>query len=588
MTTAHTWDNQDAKLEKKMESNPAAKVNKNFVGRRQREVIDLLLKEGMITQEMMEKAREETKRTGLTMEKALEKLGFIVSEDIVRVRASALGLPYMDLTDYIVDTDLIKLIPEHVAQKYKVVPLFKINNSLTVGMVDPQDIVAIDHIRRVSHMDIVEPVLVSEKGMQRILDFYYGLSGSVEEIVESIHKAKIVDIEDQGLVEVAKEAPIIKLVNIMITQAVKDRASDIHIEPEEDMLRVRSRIDGILHEVTNLPKKLQNPIISRIKILSKIDISENRKPQDGRIRLAIENKELDIRVSTFPTVHGENVVMRLLDKSSVLLGLKEIGFMDHDLEVFDKLIRRPNGIILITGPTGSGKTSTLYSALTTINSIEKNIITIEDPVEYQLPLIRQTQINPKAGLTFANGLRSILRQDPDIIMVGEIRDKETVDVAMQAALTGHLVFATLHTNDAPSAVARLIDMGVEPFLISSSTIGIIAQRLVRLICDQCRESYLPSKDVLKGLDIKPGTEFYRGKGCTQCKGTGFMGRTGIFEVLPINEEIRKMIETRRSADEIKKRSIELGMKTLREDGLVKAQKGFTSLEEVLRLTELAQ
>ena len=262
--------------------------------------------------------------------------------------------------------------------------------------------------------------------------------------------------------------------------------------------------------------------------------------------------------------------------------------MDNDLEVFDKLIRRPNGIILITGPTGSGKTSTLYSALTTINSIEKNIITIEDPVEYQLPLIRQTQINPKAGLTFANGLRSILRQDPDIIMVGEIRDKETVDVAMQAALTGHLVFATLHTNDAPSAVARLIDMGVEPFLISSSTIGIIAQRLVRLICDHCRESYLPSKDVLKGLDIKPGTEFYRGKGCGQCKGTGFMGRTGIFEVLTINEEIRKMIETRRSADEIKKRSIELGMKTLREDGLVKAQKGFTSLEEVLRLTELAQ
>ncbi len=561
-------------------------MNKQSFGRRQRELVDLLLKEGLITEEMLKKGREETKRTGFTIEKALEKLGFILPEDIVRVRAVALGLPYMDLTDYIVDTELIKLIPETFAKKYNVVPLFKISNSLSVGMVDPQDVLVIDQIRRITKMEMVEPVLVSGKGIQRILDLCYGLPGSVEEADESIHKDKGTSVVGEGKVEVAQDAT--QLVNSIITQAMKDRASDIHIEPVEDILRVRSRIDGVLHEVINVPKKLQNAIISRIKILSEMDIAENRKPQDGRIRLSIENKQLDIRVSTFPTLYGENVVMRLLDRSTVLLGLKEVGFSKDNLEIFENLIRRPNGIILITGPTGSGKTSTLYSALTTINSIEKNIITIEDPVEYELPLIRQTQINPKAGLTFASGLRSILRQDPDIIMVGEIRDKETVDVAIQAALTGHMVFATLHTNDAPSSIARLVDMGVEPFLISSSIIGILAQRLIRLICNKCKEKYTPADDILKNLNIKLGTEFYHGKGCDQCKGTGFMGRSGIFELLVINEEIRKMIDRKCSADEIKKKAVEYGMRTLRDNGLMKAQQGITTLEEVLRLTELAQ
>jgi type IV pilus assembly protein PilB len=548
------------------------------------EVIDLLLKHGLITQDQVDKAREETKRTGLSIEKVLEKLGFITEEDIANVRAVVLGVPYMDLSNYIIDTELIKLIPENLAKKYKTVPLFKIGDTLTVAMVDPKNIAALDQIREVSKMDTIEPVLASEKGIQKILDSYYGSVESIEEIISYINKEKIAEIEKKSLIEIAEETPIIKVVNIIVMQAVKDRASDIHIEPTEDKLRVRCRIDGILHEINTLPRKLQSAIISRIKVLSKMDIAESRRPQDGRIRLRLEAKDLDIRVSAFPTIHGENVVMRLLDKSSVLLGLRELGFSEQEFSAFDRLIRRPTGIILITGPTGSGKTTTLYAALSTINSMEKNIITIEDPVEYELPLIRQTPVNPKAGITFANGLRSILRQDPDIIMVGEIRDKETADIAIQAALTGHLVFSTLHTNDAPSALTRLIDMGVEPFLISSSVIGIIAQRLVRTICDKCKEKYIPTSGALKDLGIEGKQEFYRGKGCNKCKYTGFVGRVGIFELLIINEEIRKMVDAKKSADEIKRKAIELGMKVLREDSLEKAKKGLTTLDEVLRVT----
>ena len=553
----------------------------------QREVIDLLLKEGLVNQDKIDKAREETKRTGLSIEKALEKLGFVNDKDVVRVRASALGLPYMDLDDYLIDINLVKLIPENIARKYKAVPLFKINKSLTVGMVDPQDIVALDQLRRVSQVEMVEPILVSEKGIQVVLDsFYAGMAAeSFEDVIQSISKEKLKE-EGRGLIEIAEEAPIIKLVNVMISQAMKDRASDIHVEPEEDMVRIRFRVDGLLNEKTILSKKLQNAIVSRIKVLAKLDIAENRKPQDGRIRLKIDEKDVDIRVSTFPTVHGENVVMRLLNRSSVVLGLRELGLAESDFEAFAKLIRRPNGIILVTGPTGSGKTTTLYTALTAISSITKNIVTIEDPVEYELPVIRQTQINPKADITFANGLRSILRQDPDVIMVGEIRDKETADIAIQAALTGHLVFATLHTNDASSALTRLIDMGIEPFLISSSVIGIMAQRLVRMVCNKCREKYKPTPEILRELALPDNTELYRGHGCGKCKNTGLLGRVGIFELLLINEAIRKMIETKASADEIKRKAIGLGIKTLRNDGLLKVQKGITIPEEVLRVTEV--
>ncbi len=558
--------------------------SKNIL-RRQKEITDILLKQGLISEDMLAKAREETSRTGLSIDRALEKLGFITAEDIVRVHAEATGLPYIDLTDYIVDREIIKLVPEKIAKKYNAVPIFKISNTLTVGMLDPQDIVAVDQIRRVSKIDLIEPVLVSEKGLQKILDTCYGATKSVDEIIRSIDQDHLTDVAGVDVGAEAAEAPVVKLVNTIIMQAAKDRVSDIHIEPEEESLRIRSRIDGILREVILLPKKLQSPVISRIKILSRLDIAESRKPQDGRIRMKIDSKNLDIRVSTFPTVYGENVVMRLLDKSSMLLGLKDAGLSSDDLKHFDKLIRHPNGIILVTGPTGSGKTSTLYSALTIINSVEKNIITIEDPVEYEIPLIRQTQINPAAGITFATGLRSILRQDPDIIMVGEIRDKETADVSIQAALTGHLVFSTLHTNDAPSALTRLLDMGIEPFLISSSVVGILAQRLVRVLCDKCREEYKPAKDALKNMGIDPEATFYRNKGCKKCKDSGFVGRTGLFELLVINDEIKKMVDERRSADEIKKKAVERGMTTLRDDGLLKAKNGLTTIEEVLRVTE---
>lgn len=550
------------------------------------DIADLLLNAGLISRDAIQKAREETQRTGLTLEKALEKLGFATEEDIARARASALGLPYMDLTDYLIDQNLLKLVPEAVARKYKVVPLFKVGNTLTVAMVDPNDILALDQVRRVSHMDGLETVLASEKGMQKFLDAYYAAAFSVKEIIESLEKEKLAAGQAKGAGETAEDAAMIKLVNAIVSEARRERASDIHIEPEEDILRIRYRIDGLLHETTRLAKKFQNSFISRIKVISNMDIAESRKPQDGRIRMKLDNRELDVRVSTFPTVHGENVVLRLLDKASVLMGLKELGFASEDLEVFEKLVHRPNGIILVTGPTGSGKTTTLYAALTSVNTIDKNLITIEDPVEYELPLIRQTQVNPKADITFAVCLRSVLRQDPDIIMVGEIRDKETVEIAIQAALTGHLVFSTLHTNDAAAGVARLIDMGVEPFLISSSVIGILAQRLVRVICEKCKEEYAPDPEVLQELGMEPGTRLWRGKGCGNCKGTGFAGRIGIFEMLVVNDEIRRMIEGRRSAEEIKKCAVAHGMKTLRQDGLAKIRKGQTTPESVFQATEI--
>jgi type IV pilus assembly protein PilB len=438
---------------------------------------------------------------------------------------------------------------------------------------------------------IIEPVLSTEKAIMAAIEQYYSVAGGLDEVIKTVDKSAVAltaaEPQLKTLEKAAEEAPVVKLVNLLLTQAIKDKASDIHIEPEEDKVRVRFRIDGILHETSTAPKSLQSVITSRIKILSSMDIAETRKPQDGRIRLKMENKAIDMRVSSFPTIHGENLVLRVLDKSSVILGLGDLGFSEKDLKDFDKIIKQPYGIILVTGPTGSGKTTTLYSALYTINSMDKNIITVEDPVEYEMPLIRQTQVNPKAGLTFAAGLRSILRQDPDVVMVGEIRDKETADIAIQASLTGHLVFSTLHTNDAPSAVTRLIDMGVEPFLISSSVIGILAQRLVRKICPECKEKSAVPSEVAKQLGLKGEAVFYHGKGCKNCKASGYTGRIGIFEFLHVTEGIKKMIIGRASADDLKKKALEEGMKTLRVDGIDKVKLGMTTVEEILRVTEEA-
>lgn len=553
-------------------------------------VEQILLERSLITDEQLKKIREDSKKKGISVSKLLVHSGVVSEDDYTQVSSEILGVPYIDLNNYLVDSGIIKLIPESVARKHKAIPIFKIGDTLTVAMADPKDIMSIDYLARRSKCEI-EPVLSSQNAILSAIDQYYGVTGSVDDVIKDIDKGKKkegpqVEVDSEKLAEMAEEAPVIKLVNLIIMQAVKDGASDIHIEPEEDVLKVRFRVDGVLHEMFSPPKHLESALLSRVKILAGIDISEKRKPQDGRFNIKVENRNVDLRVSTFPTIYGENLVIRILDKGAVLVDLDKLGFSKDTKRQFETSIKRPHGIILVTGPTGSGKTTTLYSALTTIDSEEKNIITVEDPVEYHLGRIRQSQMNPKAGLTFASGLRSILRQDPDVIMVGEIRDKETAEIAVQAALTGHLVFSTLHTNDASGALTRLVDMGVEPFLISSSVIGILAQRLVRVICKKCKQSYAPTEEVLKGLDvIERVKELFKGKGCNACKDTGYKGRIGIFELLVVTEELKKMIVDKTSSSAIKKKAIEMGMKTLRDDGLDKVLKGITTADEVIKATQ---
>ena len=551
-------------------------------------IIDILIKKGIISKDQLDKATEESKARGLSLDKILIKQGLVKEDDMAGILSDHIGIPFMDLSDYLVDSSVIKLVPESIAVKYKLIPLFKIADTITVAMANPQDINAIDQVRLKSHCE-VEPVIATETAIKNAIDQYYGVAGGVDEVIKQLDDAKkgktTQSSSAKDLAKLAEDAPVIKLVNMIMLQAVKDKASDIHIEPDEKILRIRYRVDGILQEGPKPPKDLEAAIISRVKVLSGMDIAERRKPQDGRIMLKLQGRDIDMRVSSFPTVHGENIVIRILDKSSVLLGLAELGMNTKMLKTFDELIRRPFGIILVTGPTGSGKTTTLYACLSTINTSEKNIITIEDPVEYQIEMIRQTQVNPKAGLTFASGLRSILRQDPDIIMVGEIRDSETAEIATQAALTGHLVFSTLHTNNAAGAITRLIDMGIEPFLISSSVIGVLAQRLVRVVCEKCKEKITPTDAMLKELKLarKENISIYKVKGCTKCKNTGYMGRAGIYELITINDDIKKLIIAKASADEIKQKAIETGMSSLYEDGMEKATAGVTSVEEVLRV-----
>lgn len=550
-----------------------------------------LVNMGLLSADELKMAKEESQKTGIPSIKAVVKLGFLTEEDIATVMAGELGVPFMDIKNYLIDPEVIKLVPEALAKRYSLIPLFKIQDTLTVAMASPRDVVAIDEVRLKSRCGVVEPVLAAKNAIDQAIEQYYSAKGSFEEVVGQLDKTRFEkmpqEIETKVLEQMAQEAPIVRLVNIIITQALKDKASDIHIEPAEELLRVRYRVDGVLREALSPPKHLSNAIISRIKIMSNMDIAEKRKPQDGRIQLKAENKDLDLRVSSFPTIYGENLVLRILDKTSVLLGLSDLGFEDAELKEFEKLIKMPYGIVLVTGPTGSGKTTTLYSALSVINSVEKNIITIEDPVEYELPMIRQTQVNPKAGLTFATGLRSILRQDPNIIMVGEIRDKETAEIAVQAALTGHLVLSTLHTNDACGSLSRLIDMGIEPFLISSSVVGVVAQRLVRIICKKCKEEHSISPGMLKTLGMKDQgkTKLYRGKGCSECKNSGYIGRKAIFEVLVINDRIRELITQRASASAIKQEAIKMGMHTLHDNGIKKAEAGITTIEEVLKVTQ---
>ncbi len=552
---------------------------------------EAMLEQGLITPEKLKKAREEAERTKESLRHVLVKLGMVEEEDILSFIEEQMGIPRIDFSNYIIDPKVIDLIPESLARKNLLIPIFKIGDTLTIAMVDPMDIFAIDEACLKTGCQ-VEPVVVGEKDLLKVFDQYYGSRGTMEDIVKSIDKEKFglkegEEPELKALAGLVEEAPVVKLVNLIIMEAIKSGASDIHVEPEENALRTRYRVDGVLHEATTPPKHLQSAVISRIKILSGMDIAERRVPQDGRFQLKVEGRQIDCRVSTIPTVYGENVVMRLLDLTNVLLGLKDLGFSAEALKSYEKLIRKPYGIILVTGPTGSGKTTTLYSSLSIINSPEKNIVTIEDPIEYRMEFVRQMQVNPKAGLTFANGLRSILRQDPDIIMVGEIRDLDTAEVAIQSALTGHLVLSTMHTNDAPGAVTRLVDMGLEPFLVASSVTAVLAQRLVRLICKDCKEAYVPSDEILRdtGLAGAGDIKFYRGKGCDHCMHTGYRGRVGIFELMLPSDDIRALTIAKSSTTEIRKAALNNGMNTMQADGMEKVKSGVTTLEEVLRVTQ---
>jgi general secretion pathway protein E len=513
-----------------------------------------------------------------------------------QARAAEYGLPYVPrLATGDVDAELLATLPMQFARRNLVLPLRREGDELVVAISDPRAFAPLDDLRVLYGLP-TRAVVVPPAALTEAVNRAYDLaSGSAADMMGNLDEERLDLIateleEPKDLLEASDEAPIIRLVNSLLFQAVKDRASDIHIEPFERVLTVRFRIDGILYDVISPPKRFQPVIISRVKVMAGLDIAEKRLPQDGRIRTKVAGKDIDVRVSVIPTAFGERVVLRLLDRAATLLGLEELGLTGRNLPVVERLIRQSHGIVLVTGPTGSGKTTTLYAALSTINSTERNIITIEDPIEYQLQGVGQMQVNPKIDLTFANGLRSILRQDPDVIMVGEIRDAETAEIAIQAALTGHLVFSTLHTNDAPSAVTRLVEMGTEPFLVSSSVLAVMAQRLLRRVCDQCRRVLRPSAELLAEIGLTQervgGRTLYAGgAGCAACKETGYRGRTGIHELLVVDDDVRALIMKNADASAIRRAGTAAGMLTLREDGAAKVLAGETTIEEVLRVTQ---
>jgi len=558
---------------------------------------------GVITTDQLKRVSQELKR-GERLEQAIVRLEYAKEELILQCLADYFNLPYVDLDTYLIDDKVVKMIPENMARRHTLIPIFKIGETLTVATANPLNILALDELRNRVKTD-VEIAISTEKKIKKAMDQHYGATDTIMDSTlqqflrgnvagptlgpadyRKTHDLVVKELQP-GMLE---DAPAARMFDIIMIQAIRDRASDIHLEPDERALRVRFRIDGFLYESLALPRQIHSSLTSRIKVLAEMDIAETRAPQDGNFNVKMEKRGFEIRVSTFPTIYGENVVLRILDQTSPLFNLGDLGFSKDMLDLCKQVIRRPNGIILVTGPTGSGKTTTLYAFLNLINSREKNIITIEDPVEYRLALIRQTQINPKAGITFATGLRSILRQDPDVIMIGEIRDRDTSEIAHQAALTGHLVLSTLHTNDAPEAITRLMDIGVEPYLISSSLIGVLAQRLVRTICSDCKTSYQADPNLLSELNdevlkSKEPLTLHRGKGCKNCKQSGYRGRTGIFELLSVNEKIKQLISEKASTQVIRESAKKMvGMVSLREDGLRKVLKGITTPEEVDRVT----
>lgn len=547
-----------------------------------------LIEAGLINETQLQTALREQQRTKEYLGKILIRLGYASEQAVAAALAAQARVKYVDLGQYSLQPEATQLVPENFARQHHLVPVSYAGKVLVVAMANPLDIITMDELRRMSKGP-VEVVGAAESEILEALDRAYGAvagAGWNEVVEQSLRQV----VGRRGAVgggesEAAQEPPVIRLVESLIVQAIQEGATDIHVEPEERLVRNRYRVDGILRQGPDVPKELQGAVIARLKVMANLDIAESRLPQDGRIEFQFGGRQIDLRVSTFPTIRGENLVLRILDRAKLVLGMEQLGFSPDHLTLFKRVLQNPNGIILVTGPTGSGKTTTLYSALSYLNADERNIMTIEDPVEYEIPGIRQSQVNVRAGLTFANGLRNILRQDPDVIMVGEMRDEETVDIAVRAALTGHLVFTTLHTNDASGAVPRLIDMGAPPFLLSSALLLVVGQRLVRTICVGCKEEDEPDAALLRrlGLDTKEGQlKFFKGKGCDKCGFTGYRGRIGIFELLRVSQELNPLILEKADSGAIQRVARAQGMRTMPEDGIRKALRGITSIEEVAR------
>ncbi len=548
----------------------------------------VLVEAEVLTHAQLERALAEQRHTGDRLGDILLRNGLASQDAIAAAAARQLGIEFLRLQDTVVDEKALLQVPEHLARRHRVIPIREENGALVMGMVDPTDIMAIDDLRKHTGKSI-EPAVITADDFQRALGQYPALDSTVEQMIKDIKPLEHPGDDDQPtdrLRAVANDAPVVRLANTVILQAIRRGASDIHVEPQEHRVRIRFRIDGTLYSVMTPPKHVQAALVSRLKIMGTMNIAERRLPQDGRAELKVDDREIDLRISTIPTVWGEKVVLRILEKQGAFVDIEKLGLLPEDHRRFEQIITKPYGILLLTGPTGSGKTTTLYAILNRLNRTEVNIITIEDPVEYQLPGIAQVQVNVKAGVTFANGLRSFLRQDPDIIMVGEIRDEETARIAIHAALTGHLVLSTLHTNDAPGAVTRLVDMGIEPFLVSSSLIGVIAQRLVRILCPKCKEPYTPTPEILARVGIVGLSEvptFYQAVGCQYCNHIGYKGRTAIFEIMTMDDSIKHLVFKNATAGQVKGAAVAAGMTTLQQDGLAKVLKGTTSLDEVLRV-----
>jgi type IV pilus assembly protein PilB len=559
------------------------------VKRKSKQLGQILIELGYITAAQLETALEEHRKTPKSLGRVLIDLGMIRESDLVRALAEQVGLEFVDLSEFQVDAVSTALLPEALARRYRALPIGEREGRLIVAMSDPANVYALDDIRTITGRDVL-PVVATANDVEAAIQKFSSLDSGVEALASMTDAAS--DEDEVGDLDVAVEdAPIVKLVNAIMTQAVADRASDVHIEPREHDLRIRFRVDGVLMEpMPAAPKNIQNGLISRMKVMADLNIAEKRVPQDGRIAMKIGGKKIDLRMATLPTVYGEKVVLRILDRSNALLRLEDMGFLEDAYKRYAESFTKPYGAILIVGPTGSGKSTTMYGTLNILNSIDKNIITVEDPVEYRLPGINQMQVNIKAGLTFAAALRSILRADPDIVLIGEIRDKETATIAIEAALTGHLVLSSLHTNDAASAISRLVEMEVETFLVASAIDAVVGQRLARKLCDRCKTSYRPDENELFAAGYPDWLwpevqELFKPVGCPACANTGFRGRIGLYEVMPMTEEIERLTVERASADAIKAVAVQQGMMTLRDDGLEKTRMGLTSLEEVARVVK---